>query len=301
MSPTVLFIAGSSRSGSTLLDRVLGQSDGVHSLGETVFLWERGLGLDEPCGCGVPFRGCPFWTEVGERAFGGWDRLDLDGVVALQRRVDRTRYVPALLAPALFPRFARKLRAYADVVGRLYRAVADASGASVLVDSSKRVSTALLLRHVPGADPRIVQLVRDPRGVAWSMGKTVVRPEDPSRVSTMHREGAAKAAMDWQLTNGLLWLAVRRRVVRYEDFVAAPRRVAADILRFAGHDGRANGFVDERRVRLGVDHTVSGNPIRFRTGELEIAPDRGWQEQMTPGRRRTVSALTIPTRLAFRS
>ena len=40
---TVLYIGGMGRSGSTLVDRVLGQAPGVCSVGELVFLWERGV------------------------------------------------------------------------------------------------------------------------------------------------------------------------------------------------------------------------------------------------------------------
>ena len=39
----VLYIAGSGRSGSTILDRTLGQVDGFFSAGELCNLWGRGL------------------------------------------------------------------------------------------------------------------------------------------------------------------------------------------------------------------------------------------------------------------
>jgi hypothetical protein len=301
MKPTVLYIAGTSRSGSTLLDRVLGQGPDVCSLGELAFLWERGLERGELCGCGVPLTSCPFWSLVGEHAFAGWESLDLERVIALKRGVDRKRYVPALLAPRLFPRFGRRLRAYAEILGRLYAAVAEVSGATVLVDSSKHVSTALLLRHVPGIEPRVVQLIRDPRGVAWSMGKQVVRPDDVTGTSEMHRTGAVKTAIDWQITNVLLRLVRGRRVVRYEEFVARPEPCVSDLLGQVGLAPRASGFIGERRVVLGVAHSVSGNPLRFRIGEIEILPDGEWRERLAPSRRLAVSALTFPARLGFNS
>ena len=42
-APRVLFIAGTGRSGSTLLERLLGQIPEVAPLGEVVHLWERGV------------------------------------------------------------------------------------------------------------------------------------------------------------------------------------------------------------------------------------------------------------------
>src|SRR5207245_4821641 len=89
--PTVLYLGGVGRSGSTLVDRILGQVPGLFSGGEIRDLWARGLIENRQCGCGTPFRSCSFWTEVGRRAFGGWDRIDPPGVLLLARSVDRHR------------------------------------------------------------------------------------------------------------------------------------------------------------------------------------------------------------------
>ena len=78
MRARVLFIGGWGRSGSTLLDRVLGHVPGVVSLGEVREIWVRGVIEDRPCGCDRPFSECPFWTEVGDRAWGGWRSFDVD-------------------------------------------------------------------------------------------------------------------------------------------------------------------------------------------------------------------------------
>jgi hypothetical protein len=72
-SPTLLYLGGLGRSGSTIIERLLGQLPGVCSVGEVVHLWRRGIGDAERCGCGEPFPGCPFWSKVGLAAFGGWD------------------------------------------------------------------------------------------------------------------------------------------------------------------------------------------------------------------------------------
>jgi len=50
-----LFIAGAARSGSTLLDRVIGKRDGFCSTGELQFIWRRSFREDQLCGCGVSF------------------------------------------------------------------------------------------------------------------------------------------------------------------------------------------------------------------------------------------------------
>ena len=84
MSTKVLYIAGSGRSGSTILDNILGELDGFVSAGEVRFLWERGMRDDRTCACGEPFSSCPFWGDVLTRAYGGCSRT-APGHVASRR------------------------------------------------------------------------------------------------------------------------------------------------------------------------------------------------------------------------
>ena len=299
----VLFIGGLGRSGSTLVDRVLGQTPGVCSVGELVFLWERGLLANERCGCGEPFDGCPFWKEVGVRAFGGWDRVDTDAMRALQRRVDRTRYVPLMLAPWLSPRYRRRMSAYVEALHRVYAAVAAVSGASLLVDSSKHASTAALVRATPGVRPKIAHLVRDPRGVAWSWSKLVDRPDVTTGASSMMaRLGSVRVAARWQTTNALLALVrTRGAVLRYEDFVDRPAHATRRLLALGGvRPQELPQFLGERTVELGADHTVAGNPLRFTTGTVEIRADDIWRRSMPARRQALLAALTFPSSLVYR-
>ena len=298
----VLFIGGLGRSGSTLVDRVLGQTPGVCSVGELVFLWERALLANERCGCGEPFADCGFWTEVGGRAFGGWDRISPEALLARQRSLDRNRYVPLLLRPGLSPRFRERLDPYLEALRRVYLAIAATSGAALVVDSSKHASTAALVRNVPGISARVAQLVRDPHGVAWSWAKTVERPDTVEGHTEMARVGAARIALRWQSYNALL---ARTRttggVLRYEDFVDRPEHATRRLLGLGGLAADdLPQFVDDHTVKLGTDHTVAGNPLRFRTGEIEIRSDEAWREAMPARRRRLVSALTFPSSIRYR-
>ena len=69
---TVVYLSGFGRSGSTLVERMLGAAPGWVNVGELVDLARSVARADELCGCGEPFSRCPVWTQVGEAAFGGW-------------------------------------------------------------------------------------------------------------------------------------------------------------------------------------------------------------------------------------
>ena len=58
----VLLLAGSGRSGSTVLANILGSVEGVFCGGEIRYLWERGLQDGRLCGCGRAFGQCPVAT-----------------------------------------------------------------------------------------------------------------------------------------------------------------------------------------------------------------------------------------------
>lgn len=90
---TVAYIGGMGRSGSTLLARVLGQVPGVCQVGELCYLWKQSVLRDRLCSCGRAFSACPFWRQVGEAAFGGWDAEQARHADALRRRVERNRNV----------------------------------------------------------------------------------------------------------------------------------------------------------------------------------------------------------------
>ena len=293
--PTVVYIGGFGRSGSTLLERLLGQLQGVTALGEVVHLWARGVRDDELCGCGEHFSVCPFWTEVGRRA-GGWSPAQAERMVVLQQRVDRLRHVPrlALGSPG---RSGRDLRDYLHGWERLYAAAAEVSGARVLVDSSKHGSTALALSHSDGIDLRLVQIVRDPRGVAHSWAKEVVRPESEDG-RLMPRYSPARSSALW-LGHNLTVAAVGHHAdayarIRYEDLIERPADVVADLWTRLGLPGDRRLQVADRTVQLASSHSVAGNPMRFRTGPVVLETDQAWRRDLPAGARRTATVVGLP-------
>jgi len=299
--PRVLLIAGSGRSGSTLFERALGDVAGVTALGETVHLWERGLRDDELCGCREPFSRCRFWSEVGQRAFGGWQALPAQEMVDLRHEVVRTRFIPRMLGPSRDVGWRLRRDRMARLVGTMYRAVAESTGAELVVDSSKMPAYAGLLRHA-GVDLRCAYVVRDPRGVAHSWAKTVTRPEVTDGSSTMPRYGAAESALWWSTFDATFAMMARRGLpmltIRYEDFVHDPRSWVARTLDFAGapaDDDRLDHIAPDR-IRLGPSHLVAGNPMRFRSGDIALAGDEEWRTAMPARDQRLVTTLTAGLR-----
>ena len=115
----------------------------------------------------------------------------------------------------------------------------------------------------------------------------------------MHRKSPAESAILWDTWNAsaqTLWRRTPEKYLRlrYEDFVADPRRSFERILGLLGEEDAEPPLASDREVRLGVSHTVSGNPNRFETGAVELRPDHEWISKMNPRDRALVTALTLP-------
>jgi hypothetical protein len=295
---TVLYIGGLGRSGSTLLDRMLGQLPGFFSAGEIRDLWQRGIRENRLCGCGQPFAECPFWSAVGREAYGGWDQIDVDEVIALKEHVDRHSRMPLLISPRMWPPFDRRLQRFVEILAPLYSSIHQVGGTRAIVDSSKAPSTAYLLRHVPGLDLRAVHLVRDSRGVAFSWTKQVQRPDVLGKVVYMHRYSPFRMGMRWVTRNlqmeRIAKHGVPRSFVRYETLVEQPRREMTRVLSELDQDFRQGDldFISDGVVTLGTNHTVMGNPLRMTSGPMALKLDDQWRTAMDPRQRSMVTLLT---------
>jgi hypothetical protein len=293
----VLYVSAWGRSGTTIVDNVLNGYPGVFSAGELRYVWRRGLIAKQSCGCGAPVRECPLWRDVLKVAFG--DALpNAREVVAMQRRITRARRTPSLLRRD----WPDEARTYADLMARLYRAIGEVTGASLVVDSSKLPSEAAMLARRPDLETYLLHMVRDPRGVAYSWSRQKLHPD---RGTFMLQHGPAKSTVNWLAWNALAGLVSRHydgrfRLLRYEDLVADPRGQIESLLDLVGIPTADGPFLDRRTVRLTPNHTVSGNPGRFSVGDIEIRDDDRWRAEQPLRQRLTASTLALPMSIRYR-
>jgi hypothetical protein len=299
----VVFIAGAGRSGSTLLARILGTVPGVLHVGELGRLWERGLRDNQHCGCGAPFRDCPFWMEVLADLFG--DGADLDEcaeqVVRLYRRADVLSVVIAFRNGG-----GRAVSEYTEVLRRLLQSIRRASGAEVIVDSSKRASHGLVLTRIDELTVDCLHIVRDSRASCYSGTRRRLRPEIHWNAAYMGIGRPWKQALRWSFRNALVPLVAARSRrylrVRYEDFASRPIEMANGILLelgFAATVAQApsqplGSESDTVSVALPPEHSVSGNPMRFETGDVVVKVDEEWRTAMPRRQRIAVTLLSAP-------
>jgi hypothetical protein len=179
------------------------------------------------------------------------------------------------------------------------------SGADVVVDASKATAQLFALRRIRGLDVRVVNLVRDSRGVANSWNKPgIVKPhsQDGQLMGTYapHRLAVLWTAL--QLECAVLAAAAPYSTrVRYEDLVAEPRATLERSLREVGLPPAPDALahVGERSVDLSPSHGVAGSRTRFNAGRIYLELDDAWRRTLPAGARRVVTAMTLPQLLGY--
>ncbi|MEP7334883.1 MAG: sulfotransferase [Actinomycetota bacterium] len=287
----VLYVSGWFRSGSTVLGQTLGSIDGFFFGGELRYAW-RDTARNELCACGAPYSDCATWQPIMER-LRERGLIDRQAVASLDERLLSTRHLRSLIAArGARGRHAAAFEAYRRSLDELYSAVADRTSARVIVDTSKAPTYALALQTIPSLDVYVVHLVRDPRATTFS------RLRDSTGVDL----GIAGSAVLWSAWNGLASRHKRKGrylLVRYEDFARRPIDIVRRTLDLLDEPADALPFVDEETVRLGTGHSIAGNRVRSRSGDVRISPDEKWRSELGLGARLVVGTLTWPLRYRY--
>lgn len=284
----VIYIIGAGRSGSTLLDTVLASHPDVVGVGELVNLHTAGWTSNEVCACGKLGTECDFWTRVRE----GWQRrvpeATVEGYVALQKRIEFFTGLGLMqLARMLRQRISptAEFQAYLRQTEALYLSIAEASGKSIIVDSSKHPIRGALLAHLHGIDLRLVHLVRDARAVVWSRKKALEADQKSGVQFAIKPRSAWYSVAFWAFINVLAAIVClfRRRQslrMRYEDFVAEPQVQLDRLGRVCGLDYSATAHALLTGQSLKVEHPIAGNRMRMK-GSVTLKPDWEWRDRLS--------------------
>lgn len=296
-SVRVIYIIGAGRSGSTLLDTVLANHPEVVGVGELVNLHSAGWTSNEICACGKLGTECSFWTQVRDV----WQRrvpqATVEGYIALQKRVEFfSRFGLMQIARMLRQRISptSEFQTYLRQTEALYQAIAEASGKSVIVDSSKHPIRGALLAHLSGVDLRLVHLVRDARAVTWSRKKALDADKKSGVQVAIKSRPAWYSVAYWAFINVLSFVVClfrRRRSLRmrYEDFVAEPQVQLERLSQVCGLDYSATAKTLLAGEPLKVEHPIAGNRMRMK-GSVTLKPDWEWRDRL-PVRDRAVCWL----------
>lgn len=275
VQPTLVYVAGYGRSGSTLLDVLLGNHRDVFGAGE--FHWLFRVARDRgSCACRSPLPDCPFWRSVLGQVFRACPTLDSSKAAALTTQAERLWNGKA------------DHDAHARLWQATLQAIVDVSGKRVIVDSSKTN------RHAHSRLPlftkrmdipiKVVHVLRDPRAVMWSLcRRRNVCPEENGTIRTV--SVSMRGLSGWVAANLVVERFLGRNPnlevlrVRYEDLVRDSERTLQRLGNLVDLD---LGSVLERirkRESFDAGHGVAGNRMR-RRGAIVLRFDEEWRTRL---------------------
>ncbi|PPS45540.1 sulfotransferase [Chroococcidiopsis sp. TS-821] len=292
----VLYIAGYSFSGSTILANVLGEITGFFSAGELRCIWKENLIKNFRCGCGSRFYDCSFWQQVFDKYPGGMQNINAQEIVDLQ---EKRKHFPLMLLPGNQQLLKSKFRKYLSSIEKLYQAIQSTTGSEVIIDSSKSPLYSYTLSMLPTIDLYVVHLVRDPRAVQYSCIKRKMRKKH-----RWEEHSIVEGCLTWNACNSaieLFWHSSPKHYLRlhYEDFIQRPKAALQQILQLIQVEVTHLPIEEENIVNLTTNHTAIGNNNRFKAGVTQLQIDEQWKERMNLEDRHKVTYLTWPWLLYY--
>ncbi len=289
----VIYVAGSGRSGTTVLDRVLGTLDQVTSFNEIYCLMTDGMRENDRCACGTEFNDCDFWKQVTARIFKGPDHVER--IQYLYDKFDHMTQFLRIYSGLYGGQYKRDLEEYKAWLADLYFTLAELCGNRIIVDSSKVPTRALLLGQIPGIEVHLVHMVRDVRAVVYAWQREKFNPAYERKLPTY---ASLRSVRFWYARN-LLTELLRTRMpyqrVVYEDVVSNPHEVLPALVNaLEPLRDKALTFEDDGSIILDSLHTIGGNPDRFRTGPTHLRLDAKWVANLPDKSRRLVTLVAYP-------
>jgi hypothetical protein len=308
----VVKLTGLGRSGSTILDVVLGTHPQIESVGEVGNIvrngWIsreslRGIPKDRLrvpiCTCGkrldvlyvdTPEEACPFWSSVRREWVERTDRDSIESYPKLQNDFELKRRWPRLLYEKRRP--SAPFRSYARLTRTFFESIRAVSGKPIIVDSSMVPVRALAFGMIPGIDLYVVHLVRDGRGVITSHRNTFKKDLQAGIMWDHKGHPMWKTVVRWTVLNlASEWVCTqlgpeRTMRLRYEDFVADPKAALERIGSLIELDLTKVAHAASSGKPMQAGHNIGGNRTK-KSGTITLRPDaEEWRSALSPTEQR---------------
>jgi hypothetical protein len=293
----LVYILSNGRSGTTLLDLLLGAHENVWTTGEVQNLpWEL-VNPRAPCGCGNPVEESPFWkpllpdipTEPAGYHVGYFHNIQQVG------RVLRWDLLPDVVSSRVSAQWKDAVEEYGANNETLLRTVHEAAeqrtGSDIhwIVDASKDVYRLFWLHQSDRFDLRVIHVMKDPRALVYSMA----RPWLPTGIHRVIRYTGR-----WIVENALMAHLCRTaftdkhvRRVTYQQLAGSPEATMQSLGDWLGLDYPAELVHTFNQYE---NFAISGNMMRWRESDDDIRLDERWKTEFPAPYRSLVRALTAP-------
>jgi hypothetical protein len=266
----VIYITSLGRSGSTLLDLMIGRHSLVESVGE-IDAFDQWVDSNLLCSCQETMADCSYWNEI---------RQNLPGNEAFRigylSKAQRTKSL--VLKPS-----SQEAKAYSLPNHHLFSSILKNTSKKIILDSSKRVQRLRYLISSDLFDLKVIHLVRNGNAVVNSYKRASERPEFTSGKTTVPGS-PLQTSTRWVLYNLLAQklgrhLGPERYIrVRYEDVALRPEEEVRKICSRFGLTYE-EGLLNPTTQSI---HNISGSRWRFKSEQkVEVKIDERWRRELS--------------------
>lgn len=302
----LIYVASIGRSGSTLLESILGAHSQIATCGE-IHIWpheilQKGV---RPCICGKSVLKCPVWTEVLKQVNPLQQPLPQIHFFREQHHAGHTLRASQLKifgkqplsaqAAAKIQQYGQNNYAVFDAFLNVMRSH-DSPQLNWVVDSSKDPYRLLWLARSGYFNVKVLHIVRNPPAFVYSMVKRL--PKEIATVPHQRLYEAARQSVKWSIENALISKVAANhldassyQLVKYEALAAEPTATFQQICRFLGCDFEASAIAN---FREGSKHTIAGNPMRYEARGISL--DEKWKTLLPGSLRKVAKTLTLVNR-----
>ncbi len=307
----LIYIASIGRSGSTLLESMLGAHTRIQTMGE-LHIWPHEIeqGGVRPCSCGEFVEQCPFWSEMRRR---------VDPLAQPEPRLHffrekhnggRTLRLPKLGAFKRGFSPSGEVKRQIDTYGRNNAEIFTTFVALMkeqlgetpdwIVDASKDPYRLAWLHHSGLFNLKVIHLVKDPRAFIYSVTKHL---SDADAGFNLHKRlyYTGRQSGAWITQNALFshlaasfFDAGTYQLVNYETLATDPEGTFRAVCDFLGTPYEADAV---HNFREGSVHTIAGNPMRYENRGISL--DEKWKTRLPASSRTLASLLTASTKARY--
>lgn len=307
----LVYIASIGRSGSTLLESMLGAHSQVQTMGE-LHIWPHEIegGGVRPCSCGKFVEECVFWSEMRRRV----DPLAqaTPGLHFFREKHNAGR----TLRPSRLDAFDRdkvlsaREQNEVEIYGRnnyeIFKNFLDLmkeqqnEAPRWIVDASKDPYRLAWLIRSGLFNIKVIHMVKNPNAFIYSVTKSLILEKQGFN---LHKRlyYTARQSVAWIIQNVLFSkIAVNLMdpedylLINYETLATDPHGTFKQVCDKIGCDYEA-AAVDN--FRQGSVHTIAGNPMRYESRGIVL--DEKWKTRLPQSSKKLASMLTGTTRSRY--
>lgn len=292
----VIYIIGDRRSGSTLLDYLLGSHPDAVSVGELNSLhnhfFEKGIGKSREwqCSCGTPVKNCDFWRKIiGNASFSEEFLTDFEKnnfeTKKQQNKFNSNKYsVNHTIDQLKNESTDAEGQLLANNIWSIYNTIFEQTGKKLIIDSSKNAENAYFLGKYKKGNIGFILLERDIWEVALSKKKRIENLSDEIKkyrkkkdfsISRVILSSYIQFRKNRAIVNELKKLKNESKIkqIQYTKLSTYPQETIEGICRYFGI---SNFDVPKMTNQYNKPvHAIGGSPSRYESKPIQ--PDKRWK------------------------